>query len=110
MDGAHVRVHPCDRIPRKVVHCAGALRIGLLSTSPFHAIHNRAILCQMLIVSPWNYPVSLVLVPIVSALAAGNAIVLKPSELSPNTALELGRLIQKYLDNDAIQVVQVRIQ
>jgi hypothetical protein len=56
--------------------------------------------------SPWNYPVSLVLAPIIAAVAAGNAIVVKPSELSANVSLELGRLCAKYLDNDAIRFIQ----
>ncbi|MFC7735692.1 aldehyde dehydrogenase family protein [Roseomonas sp. GCM10028921] len=46
----------------------------------------------VLILGPWNYPVQLCLVPLVSAVAAGNAVVLKPSEVAPATAAALERL------------------
>ncbi len=47
----------------------------------------------VLIIAPWNYPVNLTLSPLVSALAAGNRAVLKPSELAPHTAAVLRALI-----------------
>lgn len=46
-----------------------------------------------LIVGPWNYPVQLLLAPLVSAIAAGNAVILKPSELAPRTAEALTAMI-----------------
>jgi aldehyde dehydrogenase (NAD+) len=46
-----------------------------------------------LIVGPWNYPVQLLLSPLVSAIAAGNAVILKPSELAPRTAEVLATLV-----------------
>ena len=46
-----------------------------------------------LIVGPWNYPVQLLLSPLVSAIAAGNAVVLKPSELAPRTAEALTNMV-----------------
>lgn len=59
----------------------------------------------VLILSPWNYPVQLALVPMVSALAAGNCAVLKPSELAPATSALIAKLIPEYLDREAIVVV-----
>lgn len=44
--------------------------------------------------------------PIVGAIAAGNAVVLKPSEIAPATSALLARLLPKYLDSTAIQVVE----
>jgi aldehyde dehydrogenase (NAD+) len=46
-----------------------------------------------LIIGPWNYPVLLLLSPLVSAIAAGNAVILKPSELAPRTAAALTALV-----------------
>jgi aldehyde dehydrogenase (NAD+) len=60
----------------------------------------------VLIIAPWNYPVYLSLGPLVAAVAAGNCAVLKPSELAPATSVLLARLIPKYLDPDAIAVVE----
>jgi aldehyde dehydrogenase (NAD+) len=57
------------------------------------------------VISPWNYPVNLSLAPVIAALSAGNAVVLKPSELAPATAVALGALIEE-LDDPAIAVVQ----
>ncbi|MDF7641037.1 aldehyde dehydrogenase family protein [Bifidobacterium sp. ESL0784] len=60
----------------------------------------------VLVISPWNYPLMLSLEPMVDAIAAGNCVCLKPSELSPNTSALLERLISQYLDPRAFAVVQ----
>jgi aldehyde dehydrogenase (NAD+) len=59
----------------------------------------------ILILGAWNYPIQLTLGPIVGALAAGNCVVLKPSEVSENTAKLLEQLCPKYLDKDCVRVV-----
>ena len=60
----------------------------------------------MLILSPWNYPVQLLLAPLCGALAAGNCVLLKPSELAPATSAALARWLPEYLDPDAVAVVE----
>ncbi|MBX9361104.1 aldehyde dehydrogenase family protein [Streptomyces sp. WAC04114] len=60
----------------------------------------------VLVIAPWNYPAQLLLAPVVGALAAGNAVVAKPSELSPATSAALARLLPAYLDTDAVTVVE----
>jgi aldehyde dehydrogenase (NAD+) len=60
----------------------------------------------VLIIAPWNYPVGLLLSPLVGAIAAGNAAVLKPSEVTAHTSRALAELLPKYLDNDAIGIVE----
>lgn len=56
----------------------------------------------VLIISPWNFPFMLGMAPFVSALAAGNCIILKPSELSPNTSHLLSEMIdQLFHENEA---------
>lgn len=57
------------------------------------------------VIAPWNYPVQLLLLPMVAAISAGNAVIAKPSELAPNTAAELVSLIEA-IGDDAIAVVQ----
>ncbi len=59
-----------------------------------------------LIIGAWNYPIMLTLGPLVGAIAAGNAAVIKPSELAPQSAQLLQDGVAKYLDNDAFAVVQ----
>ncbi|MFD9129994.1 aldehyde dehydrogenase family protein [Kitasatospora sp. NPDC059571] len=60
----------------------------------------------VLVIAPWNYPVQLLLTPVAGALAAGNAVVAKPSELAPATSAVLARLLPAYLDSDAVAVVE----
>ncbi|MFM8605674.1 MAG: aldehyde dehydrogenase family protein [Cyanobium sp.] len=59
----------------------------------------------VLIIGPWNYPFQLCLKPLVSALAAGNTAVLKPSEHAPATAALLARLIARHFPPQTVQVV-----
>jgi aldehyde dehydrogenase (NAD+) len=59
-----------------------------------------------LIISPWNYPVNLLLEPMVAAFAAGNAVVAKPSELSPATSGLIARALPAYLDQDAFAILE----
>lgn len=60
----------------------------------------------VLIIGPFNYPVQLTLAPLVGALAAGNAVVVKPSELTPATSAALATLLPVYLDDYAVAVVE----
>ncbi|MCF3134915.1 aldehyde dehydrogenase family protein [Streptomyces olivochromogenes] len=60
----------------------------------------------VLVIAPWNYPAQLLLAPMVGALASGNAVVAKPSELAPATSAALARLVPAYLDTDAVAVVE----
>ncbi|HUP98838.1 MAG TPA: aldehyde dehydrogenase family protein [Aeromicrobium sp.] len=57
------------------------------------------------IIGPWNYPVHLVLAPLVGAIAAGNCAILKPSEHTPAAAQVLADLVPRYLDPDAFSVI-----
>ena len=59
-----------------------------------------------LIIGAWNYPLQLVVLPLVGAIAAGNCAVLKPSEVAPNVSALLAKWLSKYLDPKAVQVVE----
>jgi len=59
----------------------------------------------VLIISPWNYPLQLLLAPLVPAIAAGNTAVLKPSEIAPATAALVDERLLNYLDARVVQVV-----
>lgn len=58
-----------------------------------------------LVIAPWNYPLMLALSPVIGAIAAGNAVVIKPSELAPATAAVIARLVPDALDRRAVAVV-----
>ena len=55
-----------------------------------------------LIIAPWNYPLQLIMSPLISAIAAGNCAILKPSELSSTTAQVINKLISKTFDPQEI--------
>ncbi|XP_013137411.1 PREDICTED: aldehyde dehydrogenase, dimeric NADP-preferring isoform X5 [Papilio polytes] len=59
-----------------------------------------------LVIGAWNYPLQLLLLPMAGAIAAGNVVVVKPSELSEACAQFIVEMIPKYLDNDAVIVVE----
>ena len=59
----------------------------------------------VLVIGPWNYPLQLLLAPLAGALAAGNTVVLKPSEHAPATSAALARWIPVYLAG-AVEVVE----
>uniref|UniRef100_A0A5S6Q2I9 Aldehyde dehydrogenase n=1 Tax=Trichuris muris TaxID=70415 RepID=A0A5S6Q2I9_TRIMR len=58
----------------------------------------------VLIISAWNYPIYLLLVPLVGALAAGNCVVLKPSEVADHSARLMDKLISKYFEKNSVSV------
>jgi aldehyde dehydrogenase (NAD+) len=60
----------------------------------------------VLVIGPWNYPFLLSLQPLVSALAAGNTVVLKPSEHAPATSALIAELISAAFPTTTVQVVQ----
>lgn len=59
-----------------------------------------------LIISPWNYPFNLAIGPLVSALAAGCTVILKPSELTPNTSNLIQGMIEELFDPSEVAVFQ----
>ena len=59
-----------------------------------------------LIIAPWNYPVQLILNPLVGAIAAGCTAVLKPSPYTPNVAKALERVVKSAFDEEYVAVVQ----
>jgi len=59
-----------------------------------------------LIISPWNYPYQLALAPLIAAVAAGNTVVLKPSELTPNTSRIIEEIMLAVFDSTHVKVIQ----
>lgn len=60
----------------------------------------------VLIIAPWNYPFQLSLAPLIGAVAAGNTVVLKPSELTPNTSDMIAKLLGEVFASDYVKVVE----
>ena len=62
-----------------------------------------------LVIGAWNYPFVTSLQPVISAIAAGNCCVLKPSEMAPYSSNVMKKLFDKYLDKDCYQVIEGQI-
>jgi len=60
----------------------------------------------VLIIGAWNFPFVLTLGPAVGAIAAGNTVLMKPSEVCPASSALMAELVPRYLDNDAIAVIE----
>ncbi|MFV5699125.1 aldehyde dehydrogenase [Flavobacterium sp. ZT3R17] len=61
---------------------------------------------KVLIIAPWNYPFQLALCPLISAVAAGNQVVLKPSELTPKTSEIIAKIIERTFHNNHVEVIE----
>ena len=59
-----------------------------------------------LIIGAWNYPLGLAFGPLIGAIAAGNCVCLKPSEVSHHTSAVIAKLVPEYLDAECIRVVE----
>ncbi|RZJ65850.1 MAG: aldehyde dehydrogenase [Flavobacterium sp.] len=61
---------------------------------------------NVLIISPWNYPFHLAMLPTIAAYAAGNSVILKPSELTPNTSSLISQIVSEVFDPTDVEVFQ----
>ncbi|HMB56279.1 MAG TPA: coniferyl aldehyde dehydrogenase [Arenimonas sp.] len=77
-----------------------------LTFKPARAEMRYAPLGVVGIVSPWNYPFQLALVPMVNALAAGNRVMIKPSEFTPKVSALMARLLAEVFPPDQVVLVQ----
>jgi aldehyde dehydrogenase (NAD+) len=60
----------------------------------------------VLIIAPWNYPFSLAINPLIAALAAGNSVVLKPSELTPRTSALIRKMLSRLYPSEEVAVCE----
>lgn len=91
IDSLHEWVKP-ERPPRSF---ANWLDKTYLYSEPYGVV---------LVIGAWNYPLLLTLMPLAGAIAAGNCVVIKPSEVTPASAKFMQEIIPKYLDNECYQV------
>jgi aldehyde dehydrogenase (NAD+) len=65
---------------------------------------------KVLILAPWNYPFQLVLCPLIAAVAAGNQVVVKPSELTSNTSAIISQILNQTFDKNHVDVIEGGIE
>ena len=95
----HAQLHLSEWMESKAVKIPLALHPAAAKIEPQP-------LGVVLVIGAWNYPLQLILAPLVASIAAGNVTVLKPSELAPATSALLGRLVPQFMDRRACAVVQ----
>lgn len=77
-----------------------------LAAIPGRSYIYREPLGVVLIIGAWNYPLHLVTIPLIGALAAGNCVVIKPSEIAPNVSALIAKWLPRYLDRNAVRVME----
>lgn len=105
-------------VAQEIAHVSKHLRSWLrpekLSLGPMLAPAagelRREPLGTTLIISPWNYPVNLTLAPLVAAIAGGNTVIVKPSEVAPATSAALTHLLRTHLDPAWVRVVEGAVE
>ncbi|MEQ6437379.1 coniferyl aldehyde dehydrogenase [Comamonas sp. w2-DMI] len=92
---------------RNLARWSGRQRVRTpLMLQPGKAWIERQPLGVVGIISPWNYPVQLALAPAITALAAGNRVMLKPSELTPHTSSQLASLVSQFFAPEEFCVIE----
>jgi aldehyde dehydrogenase (NAD+) len=81
--------------------------LSMLGSRPYIQYEPKG---TCLIIAPWNYPFNLLLGPLVSAIAAGNTVFLKPSEMTPNTSALMANMIDDLYDKHEIVLFEGGIQ
>jgi aldehyde dehydrogenase (NAD+) len=77
--------------------------LGMIGTSNYIKHEPKG---NVLIISPWNYPLALAIKPLISAIAAGNVAMLKPSELTPHTSRFLKKMISDLFAEEEVAVFE----
>lgn len=73
-----------------------------------HYIYESKGVC--LIMSPWNFPFNLTFGPLVSALAAGNSVIIKPSEMTPHSSALMQEIVDTIFENENVALVQGEVE
>ncbi|RWZ60153.1 aldehyde dehydrogenase [Halobacillus fulvus] len=60
----------------------------------------------VLVIAPWNYPIQLAIAPVIGAVAAGNTVIIKPSELTPTVSWVIKKMIEQFFDPKFIAVIE----
>ncbi|MFP4844209.1 aldehyde dehydrogenase family protein [Winogradskyella sp. PE311] len=81
--------------------------LSMLGASSYF-IHESKGVC--LIISPWNFPFNLTFGPLVSAIAAGNTVIIKPSEMTPNASALMAKIVREVFSEDEVALVEGEVE
>src|SRR5690606_24708304 len=77
--------------------------LALLGASSYIKYEPKGV---CLIISPWNFPINLTFGPLVSAVAAGNSVIIKPSEMTPNASKIMAKIVKELFDENEVALLQ----
>lgn len=97
LDVAIKKVKKWSKYKRAATHLANLPGVSFVMPEP---------LGVCLVIGAWNYPINLNLVPVISAIAAGNTVIIKPSELASHTSSALSRMINSNFDPSVLALVE----
>jgi aldehyde dehydrogenase (NAD+) len=63
-----------------------------------------------LIISPWNFPINLTFGPLISAIAAGNTVIIKPSEMTPSSSAVMKKIVKDVFDENEVAIVEGAVE
>lgn len=95
--------HACSKLKRWMRPKKAATPKALLGTNSYIVKEAKGV---ALIIAPWNYPFQLTIDPLVYAIAAGNAVVLKPSEMTPHTSAFMKKLVQQVFSENEVALFE----
>ncbi|WP_299397705.1 aldehyde dehydrogenase family protein [uncultured Gelidibacter sp.] len=81
--------------------------LALLGASSYIKYEPKGV---CLIISPWNFPINLTFGPLVSAIAAGNTVIIKPSEMTPNASRVMAEIISDLFSEDEIALFEGEVE
>ena len=81
--------------------------LALLGASSYIKYEPKGV---CLIISPWNFPINLTFGPLVSAIAAGNTVIIKPSEMTPNASKVMSEIVKKLFNEDEVALIEGEVE
>ena len=81
--------------------------VSMLGASSYYIYEPKGV---CLIISPWNFPFNLTFGPLVSAIAAGNSVIIKPSEMTPNSSTLMSKIVAEVFKEDEVALVEGEVE
>ncbi len=81
--------------------------LALLGASSYIKYEPKGV---CLLISPWNFPINLTFGPLVSAIAAGNTVIIKPSELTPNASKVMSIIVKELFDENEVALIEGNVE
>jgi aldehyde dehydrogenase (NAD+) len=81
--------------------------LSMLGSSSYFLYEPKGV---CLIISPWNFPFNLTFGPLVSAIAAGNTAIIKPSEMTPNSSALMAKIVKDVFTEDEVALIEGEVE